>query len=92
MTGPEFTESVSNEIRQSIAIARERAEIADAIRGSVLCQRLGKQHGVPLYQSDRPLKNYEAGGAQTGMSGPPYQHDTPGEARSVLVALERMRK
>ena len=40
MTGPEFTESVSNEIRQSIAIARERAEIADAIRGSVLWNRL----------------------------------------------------
>ena len=26
MTGPEFTESVSNEIRQSIAIARELAD------------------------------------------------------------------
>lgn len=42
---------------------------------------------VSFDQSDRPLKNDEAGGAKTGMSGPQHQHDTPGEDCSVQMAL-----
>ena len=43
MTNSDFRESVSAEIRRDIALARERAELADAIRGSVLWYRLAIQ-------------------------------------------------
>ena len=46
---------------------------------------------VMLKQSDRPLKNDEAGGAEKGMSGPQHQHDTPGEDCSVLTTFHDFR-